>query len=88
MATRNMLSGHKFKFGMGQAAVKTNKINPTWVHLGVIGSGVVLGYVAYPYAQQPLGMTIMGAAGSVVAVGLLLLVYDLVREKSVLEITT
>lgn len=57
-------------------------IAPTWVHLGVVGGGVALGYVTYPYWQQPLGMTLMGAAGTITAVGILLLVYDLVRDKN------
>jgi hypothetical protein len=78
---RNMLAGQRYNLG----ASAPKAIAPYWVHLGVVGSGIALGYIAYPYAQQPLGMTLMGAAGSIAAVGILLLVYDLVREKSLVE---
>ena len=77
-----MLAGQRYKLG---AAAPASKIAPYWIHLGVVGGGIALGYIAYPYAQQPLGMTLMGAAGSIAAVGLLLIVYDLVREKSIVE---
>jgi hypothetical protein len=79
---RGMLTGH---YGLGAMALKTDgRISP-WVHAGVIGAGVVLGYVSYPYSQQPLGMMLMGASGSVIAVGLLLLAYDLFRNKGVVQ---
>lgn len=82
---RNLLAGRRYDLG----AAKSAKIAPTWVHLGVAGAGVALGYIAYPYAQTtPLGMTLMGAAGSIAAVGLLLLVYDLVRQESIVETVT
>lgn len=77
-----MLTGH---YGLGDMAIKTNgRISP-WVHAGVIGSGLVLGYISYPYYQQPLGMMLMGASGSIIAVGLLLLAYDYFRDKSILQ---
>jgi hypothetical protein len=77
-----MLTGH---YGLGDMAIQTNgRISP-WVHAGVIGAGVVLGYVSYPYSQQPLGMMIMGASGSIIAVGLLLLAYDFFRNKSIVQ---
>lgn len=82
MRPRGILTGH---YGLGEMSIKTNgRISP-WVHAGVIGAGVVLGYVSYPYAQQPLGMMIMGASGSIIAVGLLLLAYDFFRDKSILQ---
>lgn len=57
------------------------------VHLGVIGAGVALGLLSFPYVQQsPIAMLTMGAAGSVIAVGLLLLAYDLLKEKQIFEI--
>jgi hypothetical protein len=77
-----MLTGH---YGLGDMAIKTNgRISP-WVHIGVAGAGVALGYISYPYAQQPMGMILMGASGSIVAVGLLLLAYDYFRNKSILQ---
>jgi len=82
MRPQGMLTGH---YGLGAMAIQTNgRISP-WVHAGVIGAGVVLGYVSYPYAQQPLGMMIMGASGSIIAVGLLLLAYDFFRDKSIVQ---
>lgn len=79
---RNMLAGQKY------VLAEPRPIAPAWVHLGVVGSGIAMGYLTYPYAQQPLGMTLMGAAGSIAAVGILLLVYDLVKQKSVMEIVS
>lgn len=80
--SKGMLTGH---YGLGAMAIKTNgRISP-WVHAGVVGSGIVLGYVSYPYNQQPLGMMLMGASGSIIAVGLLLLAYDLFRDKGIVQ---
>ncbi len=82
MKPRGMLQGH---YGLGEMSIKTEgRISP-WVHLGVAGAGVALGYVSYPYYQQPLGMILMGASGSIVAVGLLLLAYDYFRDKSIVQ---
>jgi hypothetical protein len=78
---RGMLAGH---YGLGEMALKRTGINP-WVHVGVAGAGLALGYVSYPYSQQPLGMTLMGAAGSIMAVGLLLLVYDVFHDKGIVQ---
>jgi len=79
---KGMLAGH---YGLGDMALKTNgRISP-WVHVGVVGAGVALGYISYPYFQQPLGMILMGASGSIVAVGLLLLAYDYFRNKSIVQ---
>lgn len=80
--SRGMLVG---RYGLGDMALKSNgRINP-WVHVGVAGAGLALGYVSYPYHQQPIGMTLMGAAGSIMAVGLLLLAYDLFRNKGIVQ---
>lgn len=77
-----MLTG---QHGLGAMALRTNgRISP-WVHVGVVGAGVALGYISYPYYQQPLGMMLMGASGSIIAVGLLLLAYDFFREKSIVQ---
>lgn len=81
--SKNMLYG---SYSLGDIANK-NRIAPLWVHLGVVGGGLALGYVAYPYQQSPLGSTLLGAAGSVAAVGLLLLVYDALRDKNIVQIT-
>lgn len=82
MRPQGILTGH---YGLGDMAIKTGgRISP-WVHAGVIGAGVVLGYVSYPYFQQPLGMMIMGASGSIIAVGLLLLAYDYFRDKAIVQ---
>lgn len=79
---KGMLVGH---YGLGAMAIKTdNRISP-WVHAGVIGAGIALGYISYPYYQQPLGMMIMGASGSIIAVGLLLLAYDYFQNKSIVQ---
>lgn len=77
---RNILAGRQYGLG-----ASSKKIAPTWVHVGVAGAGVALGYIAFPYNQTPMGMTLMGAAGSIAAVGLLLLVYDLVKDESLLQ---
>jgi hypothetical protein len=78
---RNLLAGRRYDLG----ATKSNKVAPLWVHAGVAGGGILLGYVTYPYANTPVGMTLMGAAGSIAAVGILLIVYDLVRNESIVE---
>jgi hypothetical protein len=81
---KNLLSGH---YGLGEMAKKKDIPSVThWVHLGVIAGGALLGYLSYPYHQLPLGMTVMGAAGSIMGVGLLLLVYDLFRDKNILQV--
>jgi hypothetical protein len=77
---RNILSGRRYDLG----ASASKRIAPAWVHLGVAGAGVALGYIAFPYNQTPMGMTLMGAAGSIAAVGLLLLVYDAVKDERIL----
>jgi len=79
---RGMLAG---RYGLGEmAALKNGSINP-WIHVGVAGAGLALGYISFPYSQQPLGMTLMGAAGSIMAVGLLLLAYDVFRNKGIVQ---
>ena len=79
---RNILSGRCYDLG----ASASKRIAPPWVHAGVLGGGLALGYISYPYAQTPMGMTLMGAAGSVVAAGLLLLVYDLARDENLITV--
>jgi hypothetical protein len=79
---RNILAGRRYDLG----ATSRDRIAPTWVHLGVTGAGVALGLIAYPYHQMPMGMLLMGAAGSIVAVGMLLLVYDLVRDERIMQV--
>lgn len=71
-------------YGLGE--MKTKRVPTTWIHLGVIGAGTVLGLATYPYASQPLGMVLMGAAGSIVAVGLLLLAYDTFKTKHIVTV--
>lgn len=65
--------------------ISSRKIPSPWVHAGVAGAGVALGYFSYPYRENPLGATLLGAAGSVTAVGILLLVYDLFRDKRLVQ---
>jgi hypothetical protein len=86
---RNLLAGRKYDLGAAKKGVGAPKksvggsfghIEHPWMHVGIIGGGIALGYVTYPYWQQPLGMTLMGAAGSITAVGILLLVFDLFHD--------
>jgi hypothetical protein len=80
---KNLLSCH---YGLAEMAKKDIPSVTHWVHLGVIAGGALLGYLSYPYHQLPLGMTVMGAAGSIMGVGVLLLVYDLFRDKNILQV--
>lgn len=63
----------------------SNGLSSPVIHAGVLGAGIILGYIAYPYRENPLGVTLLGAAGSVTAVGILLLVHDLLKDKRVVQ---
>lgn len=81
IAPKGMLAGH---YGLGDMTRRSRIASP-WIHLGVVSGGLALGYFSHPYVDTPIGATIVGAAGSIVAVGILLLVYDIFREKSVVQ---
>lgn len=70
-------------YGLRQSPL--NGLSSPVLHAGVLGAGVILGYVAYPYRENPLGFTLLGAAGSVTAVGILLLIHDLLKDKRVVQ---
>lgn len=70
---QNMLTG---RYGLAQ--IRTNgKLPPTAVNLGILGSGVVLGLIAYQYRDTPIGATLLGAAGSVAAVAFVFFLREL-----------
>lgn len=86
LESRNVLG---YDLVMKKSLIKKNtlglrsKVNPLYIHLGVLGGGIALGYITFPYRENPLGATLLGAASSVAAVALLLLAYDAFREKRV-----
>lgn len=48
---------------------------------GIIAGGLGLGYVAHPHRETAVGATLSGAAGSLVAVGIILFLYDLIHDR-------
>lgn len=62
---------------------KTMGVSPTTVDLSLIGSGLVLGLVTWPYREAPITQTLLIAGGGLVAVGLAFLIRDLVTSKPV-----
>lgn len=76
----NRLTGH---YGLGEMKGKTMGISPTVVDLSLVGSGIVLGLVTFPYRDAPIGQTLLIAGGGLAAVGLAFLIRDLVTSKQV-----
>lgn len=70
---RNLLAGRHRQMGK----IFGKKLDPTTVNLGILGSGILLGLVSYQYRESPIGATLLGAAGSVSAIGLVFLLRDL-----------
>lgn len=70
---KNLLLGRKDR----QVAHLGNmRLTPTTVNLVTVGTGIVLGLVSYQYRESPIGATLLGAAGSIAAIGL----YFFIRE--------
>lgn len=79
----NRLTGH---YGLGEMKKgKTMGISPTVVDLSLVGSGVVLGLVTFPYRDAPIGQTLLIAGGGLAAVGLAFLIRDLVTSKPLVK---
>ena len=84
---RNILAGG---YGLGQmkknAEMKNGKtmgISPSVVDLSLVGSGLLLGLVTFPYRDAPIGQTLLVAGGGLAAVGLAFLIRDLLMSKQV-----
>lgn len=63
-------------------------VSPTTANLIILGSGLGLGLITYQYRENPIGATLLGAAGSMTAVALVLFLRDLLvadRSRSVLD---
>lgn len=79
---RNLLLGH---YGLGEMSKKNGGISPTTVDLGIMGGGLVLGLVAFPYKETPIGQTLLVAGGGLVAVSLALLIRELLVKRTVIK---
>jgi hypothetical protein len=78
---RNLLAG---RYGLGEMKKgKTAGLSPTAVDLSLVGSGVVLGLITFPYRDAPIGQTLLVAGGGLAAVGLAFLIRDLLTSKPV-----
>lgn len=80
---RNLLAGG---YGLGQMKTKdrpTMGVSPSVVDLSLIGSGLLLGLVTFPYRDAPIGQTLLVAGGGLAAVGLAFLIRDLLMSKQV-----
>lgn len=62
---------------MGLAQIRNKGMSPTTANLIILGSGLTLGLVTYQFKDSPIGATLLGAAGSVTAVALVLFMRDL-----------
>lgn len=51
---------------------------PSWgVNLAIMGTGAVVGLVAYPYKKKPLGDLLVHAGGSIFGIGIIFTILDL-----------
>ena len=64
---------------MGQNAGRKG-LSPTAANGIILGAGLVLGLVTYQYKDSPIGATLLGAAGSLTAVALVLFLRDLLVQ--------
>lgn len=71
-----MLWGH---YGLAEIRPdrESKRLSPTTVNLGILGAGLALGLITYQYRNTPIGSTLLGAAGSMTAVALVLFLRDL-----------
>lgn len=69
-----MLTG---RYGLSQIK---GGLSPTAVNLGILGAGLTLGLITFQYRDTPIGSTLLGAAGSLSAVALVLFIRDLLIE--------
>ena len=76
----NLLSG---RYGLGEMKRKTMGLSPTVVDLSLVGGGLVLGLVSFPYREGPIAQTLLIAGGGLAAVGLAFLIRDLLTSPSV-----
>lgn len=67
----------KWSPAMGLAKTPGKGMSPTTANLIVLGSGLTLGLITYQYKESPIGATLLGAAGSMTAVALVLFLRDL-----------
>lgn len=66
----------------GLAGTKPKKelsipLSPTTINSLILGGGVVLGLVAWPYRGDPLGAILLGVGADIAAISLFFLVKDL-----------
>lgn len=73
MARSKSLYGSKYK--------PTFKVSSTTANLSILGAGVVLGLVSYPYRESAIGSTLLGAAGSMAAVAFILFMRELFVDR-------
>lgn len=74
---RNMLSG---RYGLGEMSRRRKGgISPTAVNIGITTAGMVLGLITYQYRNDPIGATLLVAAGSIVGVGLVFFAKELLE---------
>lgn len=52
-------------------------LSPTTANLIILGSGLTLGLITYQFRENPIGATLLGAAGSMTAVALVLFLREL-----------
>ncbi len=67
------------RYGMGS----NPSVSPLVVDLGILGGGVIIGMISYTSRETPLGATMLGAGGSIAAVGLVLLARQLLLGREV-----
>lgn len=55
-------------------------LSPTTANLVILGSGLTLGLITYQFRENPIGATLLGAAGSMTAVALVLFLRELLVQ--------
>lgn len=78
----------RWRPAVGLAQSREKGISSTTANLIILGSGLTLGLVTYQFKDNPIGATLLSAAGSVTAVALVLFLRDLLvapRESILLQ---
>jgi hypothetical protein len=66
------------RHGLGLTSMTRRGAYSSTTNLAFVGAGALLGLVSFPYRESAIGATLVGTAGSLVAIGAALFIRELV----------